>query len=348
MLHTTASSAPWDFRRGAATIRGMVAAGADLELSEAALLDKTLLRPGDLQTAGLEVDACDELQVARNLVTLLGPRPGLGVRCAQHFSFSSLGLLGVAFLAAQTVREAIQLGIEALSLTYAFVKPLYVDDGHSEVVCLDDTSIPEDVRTLLVARDLTTFCRAWTVITGQTNGLHATVQLDDGEIAHLRSALPGFHIDAGARTILAFERAALDAAPSQSDPGTSRDLQPVISSMVRQRTVRQRFSSVVRSRIDASSAAPPTMERVAHELHIDTRTLRRRLAAEGTSYRSLVGDARASMAASLLTDPSLTIDTVANRLGYHDAAALSKASHRWFGQSPGTFRSTKRVMSIGE
>jgi len=27
VLHTTASSAPWDFRRGAATIRGMVALG---------------------------------------------------------------------------------------------------------------------------------------------------------------------------------------------------------------------------------------------------------------------------------------------------------------------------------
>jgi hypothetical protein len=293
VLPTNASSAPWDFRRGAATIRAMVAAGADLKLSEAALLDKTLLRPGDLQTAGLEVDARDELQVARNLVTLLGPQPGLGVRCAQRFSFSCLGLLGVAFVAAQTVREAIQLGIQALSLTYAFVRPLYVDDGLTEVVCLDDTTIPADVRTLLVARDLTTFCRAWTVITGEANGLHATVQLDDGEIAHLRSALPGFRIDAGARTVLAFDRAALDAAPSQSDPDTSRDLQPVITGMVRQRAVRQRFSSIVRSRIDASAEAPPSMERVAHELHVDTRTLRRRLAAEGTSYRSLVADARA-------------------------------------------------------
>jgi AraC-like DNA-binding protein len=83
-------------------------------------------------------------------------------------------------------------------------------------------------------------------------------------------------------------------------------------------------------------------------LHVDTRTLRRRLAAEGTSYRSLVADARASMAAHLLADPSLTIDTVASRLGYYDAAALSKAFHRWFGQSPGTFRSAKRMTLIGE
>lgn len=348
MPYTTASSAPWNFRRGAATIRGMVAAGVELELTEAALLDGTSLRPGDLQTAGLEVEACDELQVARNLVTLLGPRPGLGVLCAQHFSFSCLGLLGVAFLAAQTVREAVQLGIQALSLTYAFVRPRYVDDGHSEIVCLDESSIPEDVRTLLVARDLTTFCRSWTVVTGQANGLHATVRLDDGEVAHLRSALPGFHIVAGTRTILEFDGAALDAAPSQSDPDTSRDLQPVITHMMQQRTVHQRFSSVVRSMITASTEAPPTMERVAHDLHVDTRTLRRRLAAEGTSYRSLLGDARASMAANLLADPRLTIDNVATRLGYHDAAALSKAFHRWFGQSPGTFRSAKRMTSSGD
>jgi AraC-like DNA-binding protein len=199
-----------------------------------------------------------------------------------------------------------------------------------------------------VSRDLTTFCRAWLVITGRANGLHATAQLDGGDIAHLRSALPGFQIDAGPRTILTFDRAALDSAPSQSDPDTSRDLQPVITHMMQQRTAHQRFSSVVRSMIDASTEAPPTMERVAHDLHVDTRTLRRRLAAEGTSYRSLLGDARASMAAYLLADPSLTIDKVASRLGYHDAAALSKAFHRWYGQSPGTFRSDKRVMSIGD
>lgn len=348
MPYPTASSAPWDFPRGAATIRGMVAAGAELGLTEADLLDGTSLRPGDLQTAGLEVEGCDELQVARNLVALLGPRPGLGVRCAQHFSFSCLGLLGLAFLYAQTVREALQLGIEALSLTYAFVRPRYVDDGHAEVVYLDDTFIPDDVRPLLLARDLTTFCRAWLVITGRADGLHATVQLEDLEITHLRNALPDFHLNAGARTILVFDRAALDAAPTQSDRDTSRDLQPAITKMVRERAVRQRFSTVVRSMIEASSQEPPTMDRIAHELHVDTRTLRRRLAAEGTSYRSLLGQARASLAAALLADPGLTVDAVASRLGYHDAAALSKAFHRWFGQSPGTFRSTRRGLPTGE
>jgi Arabinose-binding domain of AraC transcription regulator, N-term len=109
--------APWDFRRGAATIRGIVAAGVDFGLTEPHLLKRTYLKPGDLQTPGLLVDASDELQVARNLLTLLGPQPGLGVLCAQHFSFSCLGPLGLAFLAAPTVREAIHLGIRSLSLS---------------------------------------------------------------------------------------------------------------------------------------------------------------------------------------------------------------------------------------
>ena len=341
MPHPTASSAPWDFRRGAATVRGMVAAGAELGLTEADLLDGTSLRPGDLQTAGLEVEAHDELAAARNLMRLRGSRPGLGVLCGQHFSFSCLGLLGVAFLAAQTVREAIQLGIHALSLTYAFIEPRYSEDGHGEVVSMDDTGIPEDVRAFFVTRDLTTFCRAWTVITGHTNGLRVTVGLADHEVCCLRRAFPGFAVAAGTRTILTFDRETLDAPPSQSDPDTARDLQPVLANMMRKRTVPLRVSSVVRSAIEASPDIPPTMEQVARDLHIETRTLRRRLAAEGTSYRSLVGEARSAMAAQLITDPDMTIDTLAHRLGYHDAAGLTKAFHRWFGQSPGTYRSAR-------
>lgn len=330
--------APWNFRRGVATCRGLVATGRRHGLSEALLLSGTALQPGDLKTPGLEIDGSDELRVARNLVGALSSHTGLGVQAARQFSYASLGSLGLAFLSAHSIRQAIQLGISSLNLTFAFVKPLYADFGDHAVVYFDDANVPADVRPLLVSRDVTTFCRAWEVLAGQPHGLQVSVRVDSEEIRALRAALPGFDITAGPQTLLTISRQLLDARPSQSDPDSFRDLEPVIADELRKRAKPQPLSCLVRARIASAVTAPPTMECVAEDLHIDARTLRRHLAAEGTSYRILIDAARSSLAATLIVDQGLTVQCAADRLGFHDAAALSKAFTRWYGQSPGQYR----------
>ncbi|MGA5545344.1 helix-turn-helix domain-containing protein [Mycobacterium sp. NPDC051198] len=337
--------APWNFRRGVATSRALVATGRSYGLSESLLLSGTKLRPGDLQIPGLEIDGFQELQVARNLAGAMGSHTGLGVQAARQFSYASLGSLGLAFLSAQSIRQAIQLGISSLNLTFAFVKPLYADDGDRAVVYFDDANIPADVRPLFVSRDVTTFCRAWEVLAGRPDGLDVSVRVDADEIKALRAALPNFAITAGAQTVLTIDRELLDARPSQSDPDSFRELELQVADQLRRRALPQRFSGFVQDRIAAAVADPPSMDALADDLHIDVRTLRRHLASEGTSYRSLMDAARSTLAATLIVDDCLTLEAAASRLGYHDAAALSKAFTRWYGVPPGQFRSTNRAPS---
>ena len=66
---------------------------------------------------------------------------------------------------------------------------------------------------------------------------------------------------------------------------------------------------------------------------VSERTLRRRLSDAGTSYRSLVDDARKERALAMLAhEPSVT--EVAHRLGFSDATAFARAFRRWTGHSP--------------
>ena len=81
-----------------------------------------------------------------------------------------------------------------------------------------------------------------------------------------------------------------------------------------------------------------TIEEAAPKLHLSVSTLKRRLAEAGTSFRALREAVLHERALRLLDDRSLSLDTIAGRLGYSDLANFSHAFKRWTGVSPGAFR----------
>jgi AraC-like DNA-binding protein len=83
-----------------------------------------------------------------------------------------------------------------------------------------------------------------------------------------------------------------------------------------------------------------TPETAARALAVSRRTLSRRLADEGTSFRNILDDVRREFACALLQDRSLSIADVAFFLEYSEPAAFNRSFRRWTGQTPRAFRST--------
>jgi len=82
---------------------------------------------------------------------------------------------------------------------------------------------------------------------------------------------------------------------------------------------------------------------VARALSISTRTLRRRLAAEGTSYDAVAHATLAHRARTLLAVERRTIRETALALGYSDASAFHRAFKRWTGTTPSACRAGDAV-----
>jgi AraC-like DNA-binding protein len=78
----------------------------------------------------------------------------------------------------------------------------------------------------------------------------------------------------------------------------------------------------------------PTMQDVARDLDISSRTLARKLQLEGTSFVELVERRRGSAAKCLLEARRLSIQEVADAMGFGDAPAFHKAFRRWTGLTP--------------
>ncbi len=78
---------------------------------------------------------------------------------------------------------------------------------------------------------------------------------------------------------------------------------------------------------------------VASSLGMSARTLSRRLAEEGTSFKAALNSLRASLAKSYLKDSDLTLAEISYLLGYSQSGAFNDAFRRWTGKTPGQFRS---------
>lgn len=84
----------------------------------------------------------------------------------------------------------------------------------------------------------------------------------------------------------------------------------------------------------------PSIGTVAARLGLSGRSLQRRLAEEGTSFKDVLDSFRRGVARHLLRERDVAIYEVAYLLGYSDPSAFHRAFRRWHGDSPHRFRSS--------
>lgn len=133
------------------------------------------------------------------------------------------------------------------------------------------------------------------------------------EEAALRMRLPGENV-AERQSILAEIRSALPLKP------------PDYSGQVRH-TLRYLLLS-----------GPPHFQMVSEEMGLHPRTLRRRLAEEGTTFEALRDEVRFAVACELLEQTDLPVSEIAAGVGYAAPGVFSEAFQRWSGTTPSGWR----------
>jgi AraC-like DNA-binding protein len=86
----------------------------------------------------------------------------------------------------------------------------------------------------------------------------------------------------------------------------------------------------------------PQLEQMAAMLNLSTRTYRRRLAAEESTFQSLLDRARLQHALTHLRKPHGSISQTAMALGFNDASNFRRAFIQWCGESPSQWRDRYR------
>ncbi|MBV1790694.1 AraC family transcriptional regulator [Marinobacterium sp. D7] len=79
-------------------------------------------------------------------------------------------------------------------------------------------------------------------------------------------------------------------------------------------------------------------EEIAASMAMTTRTLRRKLTEEKTSFQEIKNIARRDTAIHLLSQKNLPIASIAHQLGYSDAPSFSRAFKEWTGVTPKSYK----------
>jgi AraC-like DNA-binding protein len=82
----------------------------------------------------------------------------------------------------------------------------------------------------------------------------------------------------------------------------------------------------------------PTRETLAAQLGMSGRSLHRKLEEEGSGFREILDAVRSDMARELLQDNSLSVDDVAERLGFQESQSFIRWFRRHAGTTPGDYR----------
>ncbi|MPY98100.1 MAG: helix-turn-helix domain-containing protein [Actinophytocola sp.] len=324
----------WDYPRSPVASRHLLDTAAAHDIDPARCLTGTGLTTQALADPDTEIQADQELTIARNLLVAAGNQPGLGVETGLRYNLANVGILGYALLASPTVRDAVTVGLRYISLSSAFVTISLHESGTDAVLLLDDTEIPPDVRRFLLERDLSAMAQMLPLLYGRDLfSVPARIELRMPEPAALLPHLAATITFDAARNAVTVPRKLLDQPMPAADPHTAAACARQCQELLDRRRERSGIAGQVRSRLLRNPADIPSMTTVAAELAITERTLHRRLATEGTTYRALVDELRETLAVELLHN-GLTVEEAARQLGYSETASFTHAYIRWRGIPP--------------
>lgn len=330
----------WAVPRGTEGVRIMVEGAVAQGMTTTRCLAGTGIQPPDLADENAQIWAHQEFAVIRNLLAELGDLPGLGAGIGAYSTIGRTGVIGFMMLAGPTVRAALERAIPYLALSPTHLRfALEEGDGVVYAVAADD-AIPPDVRAFVVERDLAGLAVAFrgAQIDLQLVGIETT--LGPASAALLAEAWrlePAAVVSRCATNRLVIPRARLDERLPQADENTARLFEQQCREVLDARLARVGVAGQVRSRLRHERGDWPSMAVLAADLHVDERTLRRRLTAEGTSFRRLVDEVRHGRALELLGQGA-AVSEVARELGYSETATFTRSFTRWEGVSPSRLR----------
>jgi len=339
------------------TITGVLGQLALAGLSDAERL--TIVRQIGLPTAAIEdpefpISLGQELQALSLMLPHLERSQrsvtGFAIETFSQIGINHYGVLGLAMQHAPTILEALTFFLDHPELSW----------GHSRIVIYNQASTlrldfdmdapaahahhADALRSYCVTRDLVSVYRLITDLLGATpqpTGVTLPFAMPPAPF-DARQWLPcpvTFHAPTAS---LDYPLSLANSTPIHGSPGVFK----------RYATLTRQFSRVLAddaslteqvTRLLWAYTPPPNREDVAVMLAMSARTLARKLECEGTSFNDLLKKVQQERACNFLRHTKLPMTVIAERMGYSEAAAFTRAFASWMGMAPSRWRASERA-----
>lgn len=316
----------------------------ELGVDPGPLLEAEGVDPLRLRDAQGRVRPAVELAIIRRAIAAAGV-PELGLRAGQRHHFGLFGMWGLALASSPDLADAIRVGLRYIGLVHTFLAWRFVEDDQSPRLEASERQPLGPLRRFVIERDTAAAVTLLGDFAGDRLALiGASFPYPAPAWADAYRGVFGPAVVFGApRAILRIDPARLRRPLPQANPMTARLAEEQCRLLLSGRSAAASVAERLRRTLLARPGVFPALPEAAAACGLSVRTLRRHLAAEGTSYRAELDRLRRELASRYLADTRLSVTETADRLGYRDAAAFSHAFRRWFGESPGRWRRRRRT-----
>ena len=323
-------------------VRAVIAGVEDAGVARERFLFDAGLAPSQMVDGHARVSWQEYCRVIRAALESSGD-PALGLHMGERASTSWFDVLGTLATQSTTLRDALQTCARYSRLATDGPRLDLIEEDERAVVKLSRLS-GESPETRFVAEFSTSalfihLVRRFVGIQSQPRRVYFahTAPAHHAEYTRIFGGAERF---AHAFTGVELERAWLDREQLHHSPELQELLRSraefLLSKLDRDATASDRVRRWLASQ---SLLHKPSMDRIARDLGMSGRSLRRRLTEEGVQYSVLLEDARATSAKRMLEDPGCSVQEAAYALGFSTQTAFARAFKRWTGLSPSAYRS---------
>ncbi|MEN6474181.1 MAG: AraC family transcriptional regulator [Syntrophaceae bacterium] len=303
------------------------------------LLSGSGIDSADVRNPHKIITTQQELAIYRRFQELV-PVPGIGLELGRSFDVCDTGKLGVAALCCENFLEAIHLVVSYLDLSSSFVQYQVWSEGHAVYSTLHELINDHDIRQMVFDIELAS------LYTIASFALENTTVFKELHIA----CAPPIYAERyeqifrcpvrfnAPRHLIVMDAGLLMKPMKMANPLVKKMLSDECEQLYSRLRDEQSLADKLRHEISLGESPYPTLELLASRINLSPRTIRRRLAQQGTSYKDILNDARLKQALHLIQSTDLSIEQIAFKLGYHDASNFCHAFKTWFGHTPGSLR----------
>ena len=311
-------------------------------VSREALLAAAGVPPKLLEDPNARLTAAQAGGMLYHAIKLSG-EPALGYEIGLHSSVTSHGLMGYGLLSSATLREAIELSAKFLQLRLPMFSMKLFTEGEQAVIETAETMPLGSTRQCMFDLLLVGMARVAPALTGYRM---PDIELwfeypEPAYYARYKTRLPAMRFNMGANQ-LRFRATYLDLRPDTANPATAQMVEEQCRRELEQLGFAGDLVGQVRAVLRNAQGRYPNLEAVAARLHMSSRTLKRKLKEHGSSFHQLLEAARRAESIRLLRTTSLSVEQIAERLGYSDASNFCRAFRKWTAATPNLFRAQEQ------
>ncbi|MCX2788286.1 AraC family transcriptional regulator [Vibrio sp. Sgm 5] len=303
------------------------------------LLEGSGITALELYAPDTHITLAQKLTIFSNAIAHSG-EPGLGLKVGQQARFSDFGVLGYAVFSSSTLLDALMMGFKYLRLAGPVLK---------KKMWVEDNSGYFRAEQLIDLQSLLPFCCEYWFAAIQSLCEEVmqkpfpskVIRFPYPEPEHSELYEQVFHCEIefnSDRLEWQFDATSLyeplPAANTMTLQMCLKSCDEMLAKVSGSASLKEKITQMFVER----PGSYPSIEQLSSELSMSSRTLRRHLKSEETSYQQILDHVRFHLARHYLASTQMSVEEISERIGFSDSANFRCAFRKWSGDSPRQYR----------